>query len=313
MKFNAALKAAQSNEEKKAVLETEEKAMLKPQRVPTDPKYSEFEFEMSDLNAALANAKTRSEQDQLLEEQQKAVIKAKKRGLTKAEADEEETVKAIAAFNAALLAAENEDQQQKLINIEKRALLKAQKEIQVKNAEQEVFEAEMSGYDEAYAAAQSDLEKLTILEAQKQAIIKAKKKGVTKAQKAAKAGKELDNQQVRLDILEAELVALKSALARAESELEKRALIDAEKDALIEAKKQAALNEGAIAEEDLTLVEEAIEEPVVAGKTKAEKRAERKAKKLAKKQQVVEEEDIPVPHGKRGKISEKTLDSGTVK
>ncbi|MBE6566466.1 MAG: hypothetical protein E7659_05105 [Ruminococcaceae bacterium] len=312
MKFNAALKAAQTTEEKKAVIDAEANAMLKPQKTPADPKYTEFECEMSDLNSALANAKTRGEQDQLLEEQQQAIIKAKKRGLTKAEAEEEETVKAIAAFNAALLAAETADQQQKLIDIEKRALLKAQKQIQVKNAEQEVFEAEMSGYDEAYAAAQSDLEKLTILEAQKQAIIKAKKKGVTKAQKAAKDGQGLDDKQVRLEVLEAELVALKSALARAESEMEKRALIEAEKDALIEVKKQVALNEGEIAEEDLTQVEEAIAEPVAA-KTKAEKRAERKAKKLAKKQQAVEEEDIPVPHGKRGKISEKTLDSGTVK
>ncbi len=305
LKFNAALAAAQTPEEKQAIIDAEKKAMLQPQKAPLDKKYTEFECEMSDLNSALANAKTRGEQNQLLEEQQEAIIKAKKRGLTKADAPEDEIVKGIAAFNAALLAAETEEQQQKLIDIEKRALLKAQKEIEVKNAEQEVFEAEMSGYDEAYAAAQSDLEKLTILEAQKQAIIKAKKKGVTKAQKAAKAGKEATAQQARLDILEAELVALKSALARAESELEKKALIDAEKDALIEAKKQVALSEGAIADE--AELSEAIAEPV----TKADKRADRKAKKLSKKQ--AEEEEAPVPHNKRGKISEKTLDSGTVK
>ena len=89
-----------------------------------------------------------------------------------------------------------------------------------------------------------------------------------------------------------------------------QALIDAEKDALIEAKKQVALNEGAIADENVNLSEVAVE-PVAAA-TKADKRAQRKAKKLAKKQ-TVEEEDIPVPHNKRGKISEKTLDSGTVK
>ena len=301
LKFNAALAAAQTPEAKQAIIETEKKAMLQPQKAQ---KYTEFEAEMSDLNTALANAKTRTEQNQLLEEQKDAIISAKKRGLTKNE-DDEELVKGIAAFNAALLAAENAEQQQKLIDIEKRALLKAQKEIEVKNAEQEVFEAEMSGYDEAYAAAQSDLEKLTILEAQKQAIIKAKKKGVTKAQKAAKAGKEATEQQARLDILEAELVALKTALARAESELEKKALIDAEKDALIEAKKQMALEEGAISTE--AEIAEAVVEPV----TKTDKRADRKAKKLAKKQ--TDEEEAPIPHGKRGKISEKTLDSGTVK
>ncbi len=301
LKFNAALAAAQTPEAKQAIIETEKKAMLQPQKAQ---KYTEFEAEMSDLNTALANAKTRTEQNQLLEEQKDAIISAKKRGLTKNE-DDEQLVKGIAAFNAALLAAENAEQQQKLIDIEKRALLKAQKEIEVKNAEQEVFEAEMSGYDEAYAAAQSDLEKLTILEAQKQAIIKAKKKGVTKAQKAAKAGKEATEQQARLDILEAELVALKTALARAESELEKKALIDAEKDALIEAKKQMALEEGAIATE--AEIAEAVVEPV----TKTDKRADRKAKKLAKKQ--TDEEEAPIPHGKRGKISEKTLDSGTVK
>jgi hypothetical protein len=305
LKFNAALAAAQTPEAKQAIIETEKKAMLQPQRT-VDKKYTEFECEMSDLNSALANAKTRTEQNQLLEEQKETIIKAKKRGMTKAEESEDDIAKAIAAFNAAMLAAKTEEQQQKLIDIEKRALLKAEKEIQVKNADQEVFEAEMSGYDEAYAAAESDLEKLTILEAQKQAIIKAKKKGVTKAQKAAKEGKELNNQQVRLDILEAELVALKSALARAESEIEKRALIDAEKDALIEAKKQVAMNEGAIAPE--TEVAEAVA-PQPA--KKANKRADKKAKKLAKKQAV--EDEVPVPHNKRGKISEKTLESGTVK
>ena len=303
LKFNAAYQAAQTNEQKQAVIENEKKAMLQPQRT-VDKKYTEFECEMSDLNNALANAKTRTEQNQLLEEQKEAIIKAKKRGMTKTAAAEDEVAKAVAAFNAALLAAKTEEQQQQLIDIEKRELLKAEKEIQVKNAEQEVFEAEMSGYDEAYAAAESDLEKLTILEAQKQAIIKAKKKGVTKAQKAAKEGKELNNQQVRLDILEAELVALKSALARAESEIEKRALIDAEKDALIEAKKQVAMNEGAIAPET------EVAEATVPSK-KADKKADKKAKKLAKKQAA--EDEAPVPHNKRGKISEKTLESGTVK
>ena len=34
---------------------------------------------------------------------------------------------------------------------------------------------------------------------------------------------------------------------------------------------------------------------------------------LLEKPFCIKEEDIPVPHGKRGKISEKTLDSGTVK
>ena len=291
------------------MIEAEKAALLKPQyQVPVDDdRWTAFETEMSSLNSALASAKTRREQNLLLEEQQKAVIKAKKRGLTKTEESEAQLIAEIAAFNSALLAAETARQQQELIDIERRALLKAQKAIQVKNAEQEVFEAEMTGYDEAYASAQSDLEKLTILEAQKQAIVKAKKKGVTKAQKAAKEGRKLNDQQVRLDILEAELVALKAALARAESEIEKRAVIDAEKDALIEVKKEVARTESVLAEGEVDLADVRVEPMKPA---KLNKRAERKAKRLAKK---YEEEEAPIPHNKRGKISEKTLDSGTVK
>ena len=308
-RFNAALLAAQSAREKQALIDAEKAVLLKPQyQVPADDdRWAAFETEMSALNSALASAKTRREQNQLLEEQQKAVIKAKKRGLTKADESEAQMIAEIAAFNSALLAAETARQQQELIDIERRALLKAQKAIQVKNAEQEVFEAEMTGYDEAYASAQSDLEKLTILEAQKQAIVKAKKKGVTKAQKAAKEGRKLNDQQVRLDILEAELVALKAALARAESEVEKRAVIDAEKNALIEAKKEVARTESVLAEGEVDLAKVSVE-PMKP--TKLDKRAERKAKRLAKKH---EEEEAPIPHNKRGKISEKTLDSGTVK
>ena len=309
-RFNAALLAAESAQEKQALIEAEKATLLKPryQAPVADDRWTAFETEMSSLNSALASAKTRKEQNQLLEEQQQAVIRAKQRGLRKADESEAQMVAEIAAFNSALLAAETAKQQQELIDIERRALLKAQKAIRVKNAEQEVFEAEMTGYDAAYASAQSDLEKLTILEAQKQAIVKAKKKGVVKAQKAAKEGRKLNDQQVRLDILEAELVALKAALARAESEAEKRAVIDAEKNALIEVKKQVARTEGVLAEGEVDLAKVRIEpmEPA-----KPNKRAERKAKRLAKKQ--AEEDEAPIPHNKRGKISEKTLDSGTVK
>jgi hypothetical protein len=248
----------------------------------------------------------------LIEEQQMAVINAKRSGVTKETDSEAKLIAEIAAFNKALLAAETERQQQELIDIERRALLKAQKAIRVKNAEQEVFEAEMSGYDDAYASALSDLEKLNILEAQKQAIIKAKKKGVTKAQKAAKEGRVLNQQQARLDALEAELVTLKAALARAESEMEKRAVIDAEKDAVIEVKKQVALSEGILAEGEFDLAKVTLEPMQPAAPAKLSKRAARKAKKLAK-MEAVEEEEAPIPHNKRGKISEKTLDSGTVK
>ncbi|MBQ7391110.1 MAG: hypothetical protein IJV73_00340, partial [Clostridia bacterium] len=233
--------------------------------------------------------------------------KAKKRGLTKSGEDYAKTISDIAAFNAALLAAETARQQQELIDLERRELLKAQKEILVKNAEQEVFEAEMNGYDEAYAAAQSDLETLSILEAQKQAIVNAKKKGVTRAKKAAETGKLLDAQQQRINALEEELDILYQALAQARTESEKHAVIDAEKDALIEIKKQVALSEGIIAEGEVNLAKVTIE-PMKP--SKPNKRAERKARKLAKKQA---EEEAPIPHNKRGKISEKTLDSGTVK
>ena len=74
----------------------------------------------------------------------------------------------------------------------------------------------MVGYDEAYASAQSDLEKLSILEAQKQAIVAAKKKGVTKAKKASETGKLLDAQQQRLAALEAELDVLFSHVRTAD-------------------------------------------------------------------------------------------------
>ena len=303
--------AAQSASEKQALIEEEKVVMLKPQhQAPVhDERLAAFEAEMAALNTALASATTRNEQNILLEEQQKANIKAKKRGLTKSdENNEAKLVADIAAFNAALLAAETERQQQELIEIEKRAMLKAQREILIKNAEQEVFEAEMVGYDEAYASAQSDLEKLSILEAQKRAIVKAKKQGLTNANKAIKEGRKLNAQQARLNILEAELKALKDALAQAESDLEKRAVIDAEKIALIEAKKQAALVDGIIAEGEVDLAKVTIE-PMA--EKKLSKREQRKAKKLAKKQQ--EEDEAPIPHNKVGKISEKTLDSGTVK
>ncbi len=247
----------------------------------------------------------------MLEEQHKAIIKAKKRGLTKAdENNEARLVAEIAAFNAALLAAETERQQQELIEIEKRAMLKAQREILIKNAEQEVFEAEMVGYDEAYASAQSDLEKLSILEAQKRAIIKAKKQGLTNAQKAIKEGRKQNAQQAkqaRLTVLESELNALREYLAQAESEAEKQAVIDAEKEALIEVKKQVALHNGILAEGEVDLAKVTVE-PIE--EKKLSKRAQRKAARLAKKQA---EDEAPIPHNKIGKISEKTLDSGTVK
>ena len=104
--------------------------------------------------------------------------------------------------------------------------------------------------------------------------------------------------------LEAELEALKQALTQAQTESEKHALIDAEKNALIEAKKQVAQAEGIIAEGEVDLARVTVE-PM-----KKNKRAERRAKRLAKKQA---ENEAPIPHNKRGKISEKTLDSGTVK
>ena len=114
----------------------------------------------------------------------------------------------------------------------------------------------------------------------------------------------LNAQQQRLNALEAELEALKQALTQAQTESEKHALIDAEKNALIEAKKQVAQAEGIIAEGEVDLARVTVE-PM-----KKNKRAERRAKRLAKKQA---ENEAPIPHNKRGKISEKTLDSGTVK
>ena len=170
--------------------------------------------------------------------------------------------------------------------------------------------------DDAYAAAQSDLEKFSILEAQKQAIVKAKRKGIIKAQKAAQTGKLLNAQQQRLNALETELAALKMALAQAQTVAEMNAVIDAEKDALIEVKKHVAQTEfiapvvgadGVVAAGEINLAKVTIE-PM-----KPDKRAERKARKLAKKQAKLAEDEAPIPHNKRGKISEKTLDSGTVK
>ena len=178
------------------------------------------------------------------------------------------------------------EQQQELIDREKYKMLMAQKSISVKSPEQEVFEAEMAGYDEAYAAAESDLERLSILEAQKQAIVDAKKKGVVNAQKAAQEGKLLNVQQQRLAALDAELERLRVAMEHAKTDDDKIAIIDAAKDALIAAKK------GSIATEETQV--------------HTSKRAQRKAAKQAA-------EAAPTPHNKRGKISEKTLDSGTVK
>ena len=87
-------------------------------------------------------------------------------------------------------------------------------------------------------------------------------------------------------------------MAQAQSDADKNAVIDAEKDALIEVKKQVA-QDGEIEPTRATL------EPM-----KMSKRQQRRAERLAKKQA---ENAVPVPHNKRGKISEKTLDSGTVK
>mgnify|MGYP003318512052 CR=1 FL=1 len=100
---------------------------------------------------------------------------------------------------------------------------------------------------------------------------------------------------------------MRAALAQATTEVEKHAVIDAEKDTLIEVKKQVAQAEGIIAEGEINLAKVTVE-PMAPGKTN--KRAARKARKLAKN---LAEEEAPIRHNKRGKISEKTLESGTVK